>query len=217
MLLITFNERLVLKNLLSLAFITLFSVVFCLQSTHASTVTDKVLSTPELIETLQAGGHIIYMRHSITDRNQNDSDRQNLEDCSTQRNLSTEGIEQATQIGLKIQSIGIPIGKVLSSPYCRCKDTAKLVFGHYEIEPDLVFSMSKNKVETEALAKKLYNMMLNTENDSDNAVFVGHTSNLRDGLSIWPKPEGVVVIFKKINNEIEYKGMIKPTDWPDEY
>jgi len=56
--------------------------------------------------------------------------------------------------------------------------------------------------------------MMNSDAGSKNVAFVGHTSNLRDGLGIWPKPEGAMVIFHKRENKIIYKGMIKPDEWP---
>ncbi|MDP7537466.1 MAG: hypothetical protein QF470_06555 [Methylococcales bacterium] len=53
-------------------------------------------------------------------------------------------------------------------------------------------------------------MMLKTTLTSDNIVFVGHSLNLRDGFGVWPKPEGVWVIFKKTEQGINYLGMIMP-------
>ncbi len=193
----------------------LLSLVLCLNSAHADSEseTTAVLTTAQLIEALQSGGHIIYMRHSITDHEQRDSNRNNINDCGNQRNLSAEGIKLAKLIGDKFQSLAIPVGTVVSSPYCRCKDTAELVFGHVEINNDLRFSMSKDQHEMEMLAKKLHQMMLSSDSKKGNTVFVGHSSNLRDGLGIWPKPEGVVVIFKKVDNVIKFKGMIKPDEW----
>ncbi len=57
--------------------------------------------------------------------------------------------------------------------------------------------------------------MLSSDDQNSNIVFVGHTANLKDGLGIWPKPEGVAVIFKKVNNKINYLGMITPEQWAD--
>lgn len=180
----------------------------------AETVTFEVLPTPDLIKALQSGGHIIYMRHGPTDHSQNDKERGNLEDCSSQRNLSVQGREMVKQIGSIISALDIPLGDVRSSPYCRCKDTARLAFRQFRIEPDLEFSISKDKKESAHLGDRLRTMMMDSEIGPNNVVFVGHTSNLRDGLGIWPKPEGVVVVFQKRRNQIIYKGMIVPDAWP---
>ena len=56
--------------------------------------------------------------------------------------------------------------------------------------------------------------MLATADTKANTVFVGHTANLRDGLGVWPKPEGVFVIFKKVDGNIIFLGMITPGQWP---
>ena len=181
---------------------------------HAETVTQSLLSTAELFKALQSGGHIIYMRHGPTLHTQKDTDRISLDDCSKQRNLSTQGQELAKKIGQSIRTLKIPLGEVLSSPYCRCKETAQLTFGHFEIEPKLAFSISKNKEESVQLGKYLYTMMINSQVGSKNVVFVGHTSNLKDGLGVWPKPEGVIVVFKKQNDQLLYRGMITPDKWP---
>jgi len=176
---------------------------------------DTLLAAPELIKALQSGGHIIYMRHSSTDHTQKDLDRQKLDDCSQQRNLSEAGRNQAKKIGRAIRKLEIPVEEVISSPYCRCKDTARLVFEQFKIDPLLGFSISKNKEESILLGKHLYNVMLNSTIGNKNTVFVGHTSNLKDGLGIWPKPEGVVVVFQKHDTTLLYKGMILPDEWPE--
>ena len=197
--------------LLRLIVLTFFWNAFSL----AESLPSDILSAPELIKALQSGGHIIYMRHSATDHTQKDMDRHNLDDCSQQRNLSSTGRNQAKKIGLAIRKLGIPVGEILSSPYCRCKDTAQLVFGRFKIDPQLGFSISKNKDESKQLGKHLYSAMLNSTTGQKNTVFVGHTSNLKDGLGTWPKPEGVFVVFQKHGSRLVYKGMIKPDEWPE--
>ena len=190
--------------------------VFCWFSlATAQPVSSVNLSTPDLIKALQSGGHIIYMRHGISDLSQKDKNDRDLNDCSNQRNLSAAGREQVKRIGRAIKALEIPLGKVLSSPYCRCKDTAASVFGDFQIENDLAFSMPTDKEESKKLGKHLYDMMMESEASANNAVFVGHSSNLRDGLGIWPKPEGVIVVFQKKENAIIFKGMINPDEWPE--
>ena len=55
-----------------------------------------------------------------------------LEDCSTQRNLDERGRGQARQIGEAFRQNGIAVGEILSSPRCRCLDTARLAFGRVQ-------------------------------------------------------------------------------------
>lgn len=172
------------------------------------------LSIAELIKGLQSGGYILYMRHGMTNHEQKDN-TQDFTDCTQQRNLSNSGREQIKNMGEIIRALKIPIGEVLSSPYCRAKDTANIAFGKFIIEPKLQFSISKNMQESQLLGEQLKAMMHQASTEKVNAVFVGHTSNLRDGLGIWPKPEGVIVIFQKQQGKLHFRGMIKPNDWPN--
>ena len=103
----------------------------------------------------------------------------------------------------------------MSSPYCRAKETANIVFGKFTIEPKLQFSISKNRQESQSLGEQLKQMMHQASTEKYNAVFVGHTSNLRDGLGVWPKPEGVIAVFQKQQDKLYLRGLIKPNDWPN--
>lgn len=178
----------------------------------------RLHSPAELISALQSGGHIIYMRHGITERKTKNRNKKliDLNRCETQRNLTDEGRQQARQIGEAIKMLNIPIAQVTSSPYCRTKDTAQGTFGRFDIDNQLAFSMAMLENESAILGKYLRDAMLATSqtDQTKNTVFVGHTANLKDGLGVWPKPEGVVVVFKVEGENILYKGMIKPSDWP---
>jgi len=87
------------------------------------------------LSALRAGGYILYFRHTATDFGQNDEKMTGYEDCATQRNLTDGGRADARAIGAAIRSLGIPIGDVLASPYCRTRETAELIFGRYTVAP----------------------------------------------------------------------------------
>lgn len=186
----------------------------CAPPLLAEPVFSEIMPTPELISALQSGGYVIYMRHGETAYDRNDINRHNLEDCNGQRNLSAKGREDAQRIGRVIKALKIPIGDVSSSPYCRCKDTARLVFGNFHVEDDLHISINKDEEESEYLGDRLYAMMLDADTQSTNVVFIGHAYNLKDGLGVWPKPEGVFTVFQKEEGDLIYRGMIKPDEWP---
>lgn len=78
---------------------------------------------------LAGGGQVLFVRHAETTPGVGDPAGFKLEDCATQRNLSTEGRAQSQRLGAEFKRRGIPLGEVLSSPWCRCHDTAKLAFG----------------------------------------------------------------------------------------
>ena len=90
-------------------------------------------SNLSIFKKIQGGGYILYSRHGETiDELESNPD---LNNCATQRNLSEHGKEQAKQIGNIFRQQKIPIQyPILTSPYCRTKDTGKIAFGEENIE-----------------------------------------------------------------------------------
>ena len=80
---------------------------------------------------LRASGAVVVVRHSYAP-GAFDPPGARLDDCSTQRNLDDNGRAQARRIGEAFRREGIAVGAVLSSPRCRCLDTARLAFGKVE-------------------------------------------------------------------------------------
>jgi len=76
---------------------------------------------------LRAGGHLALMRHADAPGGAGDPPGFRVDDCATQRNLSEKGRADAVKIGVRLKQEGIAFGKILSSPWCRCKDTATLL------------------------------------------------------------------------------------------
>jgi phosphohistidine phosphatase SixA len=95
----------------------------------------ETLAGKALLAALRQGGLIIYFRHTSTDFGQNDEQMTGYEDCSHQRNLTDKGRAEARAIGAAIQRLGIPIGEVLASPFCRTRETAQLIFGRATVSP----------------------------------------------------------------------------------
>ncbi len=91
----------------------------------------NVFSDENVILELQKGNNIIFIRHALAPGN-GDPDNFNLNDCTTQRNLDKRGIEQSKKIGEFFKKNNIPIDIVLSSEWCRCKDTAKYAFEYFK-------------------------------------------------------------------------------------
>jgi phosphohistidine phosphatase SixA len=91
---------------------------------------NPVYSNEKVINSLKEGGKLIFIRHAYAPGN-GDPINFDLEDCASQRNLNKEGINQSKKIGLFFSKHKIQIDKVLSSEWCRCKDTAKYAFINY--------------------------------------------------------------------------------------
>jgi broad specificity phosphatase PhoE len=86
-------------------------------------------ATLTLGDQLRRGGVVLAIRHAATDFSKPDQDPVNLKDCRTQRNLSAAGRRHARRIGQGARRLELRIGAVLSSPFCRTRETARLAFG----------------------------------------------------------------------------------------
>jgi phosphohistidine phosphatase SixA len=85
------------------------------------------LSNKQLIDALRSGGHILLLRHAQTDPGIGDPVGFKLADCATQRNLSAGGRAQAQRMSASLRAQGVSFAKTLTSQWCRCRDTAKLI------------------------------------------------------------------------------------------
>jgi hypothetical protein len=80
----------------------------------------------ELADKLKLPNYALLMRHALAPGT-GDPAGYSLADCSTQRNLDAQGEQQAMLSGKWLQTQGIQKAMVLTSPWCRCKDTANLL------------------------------------------------------------------------------------------
>jgi broad specificity phosphatase PhoE len=82
-------------------------------------------------QALRTPGTVVLLRHTTAPGAFDPPDAR-LDDCATQRNLDANGRAQARRIGEAFRQRGITVDMVLSSPRCRCLDTARLAFGKAE-------------------------------------------------------------------------------------
>jgi broad specificity phosphatase PhoE len=74
-------------------------------------------------------GNVLFLRHAFApgmDANGR-PDKFKIDDCTTQRNLDSIGVDQATLIGKRFVTNGIKFGIIYSSQWCRCFETAQLL------------------------------------------------------------------------------------------
>ena len=88
-------------------------------------------SNEKIINSLKDGKKIVFIRHAIAPGN-GDPYNFDITDCSTQRNLNDKGRAQSKIIGEFFKSNKILFDKVLTSEWCRCKDTGIIAFGDIE-------------------------------------------------------------------------------------
>ena len=151
-----------------------------------------------LINQLEDGGKLIFIRHAYAPGN-GDPNNFNLNDCSTQRNLSNIGRKQAQYIGKFFRENKIKIDKVLSSEWCRCKETAKIAFKNFSTNSFLnsfyssKFAKNKNK-QIDAL-----NDYINKFKSNKNLVFITHYVLISEVLNYAPSSGEIVVSDKNFN------------------
>ncbi len=90
-----------------------------------------------VVQAVRAGRCAVLIRHALTEPGIGDPPGFSLAVCSSQRQLSESGRQQALAIGRWFVRQGLQPGRVLSSAWCRCKDSADLAFGSHQIWPAL--------------------------------------------------------------------------------
>lgn len=142
---------------------------------------------------LRAGGHVALMRHADAPGGFGDPPGFRVDDCATQRNLSAKGRADAAKIGARLKSEGIAIEKIVSSPWCRCKDTATLLnLGPVETEATFgnVVVLRDQRESLAAGARAL----IAKWTGRGNLLVVTHGANIRALTGISPASGEIVVV-----------------------
>jgi phosphohistidine phosphatase SixA len=144
----------------------------------------------------QEGNKIILIRHSLAPGG-GDPTGFKIDDCKTQRNLNKKGINQSKKIGKLFKKNKVPINQVLSSQWCRCKDTAKYAFGKYNEFKALnsTFQSPFDKNEGKQL-KELYNYVKKWNGNGKNLVLITHYSIITAVTNAVPSSGEIVVADK---------------------
>ena len=166
---------------------------------------------PSIVATLREGGLVLYMRHTSTDFSQNDAAMRSYDDCSSQRNLTDKGRDEARAIGEHVRRLKIPIGEVLASPFCRTMETARLAFGKAQISPDVRGGPSRpeDPVRYAALKKLLSGRVPKGEN-----LVISSHANPFYALAGPPYlAEGEIAVVKPLGDSFTIVGRIRVQDW----
>ena len=142
------------------------------------------------------GNKIILIRHSLAPGG-GDPPGFKIDDCKTQRNLNRSGINQSKKIGKLFKKNKVPIDQVLSSQWCRCKDTAKYAFGNYkEFKPlNSTFQSPYNKNEGKQLTE-LYSFVKKWDGGGKNLVLITHYSIITAVTNAVPSSGEIVIADK---------------------
>ena len=144
----------------------------------------------------QEGNKIILIRHSLAPGG-GDPVGFKIDDCKTQRNLNKKGINQSKKIGKLFKKNKVLVDQVLSSQWCRCKDTAKYAFGEYKEFTALnsTFQSPFDKNEGKQL-KELYNYVKKWNGNGKNLVLITHYSIITAVTNAVPSSGEIVVADK---------------------
>ena len=183
-------------------FLKLFIITFI-----SLTTSIKADLNENLVDQLKDGGKLIFIRHAYAPGN-GDPNNFNLNDCSTQRNLSEDGRKQAKQIGEYFRKNKIKIEKVLSSEWCRCKETAKIAFKNFSTNNFLNSFYSTKYEKNKDKQLKAINDYIKKFKSNKNLVLVTHYVVISDALNYSPSSGEIVIsnrYFKKIGSiQIDY-------------
>ena len=148
----------------------------------------------DLWDALRDGGHVVLIRHASTVPGFGDPPGFRLDDCDTQRNLSAEGRAEAQAIGEAFRRHAVPVGEVLSSQWCRCRETARIAFGRAGVWSALN-SNYNDREQPPGEKNQEVRQRLSRSPKGGNLVLVTHNFNIRDltGISV-EQGEMVIVL-----------------------
>ncbi len=152
----------------------------------------------KLLNQLEDGGKLIFIRHAYAPGN-GDPNNFNLNDCSTQRNLNKEGREQAKYIGEFFKKNEIKIDKVLSSEWCRCKETAKIAFKNFTTNNFLNSFYSSKYAKNKNKQIKALNDYIGKFESDKNLILITHYVLISEILNYAPSSGEIVVSDKNFN------------------
>ena len=174
-------------------FLKLYLIIFI-----SLTSSVKADFNKKLLNQLENGGKLIFIRHAYAPGN-GDPNNFNLNDCSTQRNLNDEGRKQAEYIGEFFRNKKIKIDKVLSSEWCRCKETAKIAFKNFSTNSFLnSFYSSKFTKNKDKQIDNLNDYLAKFKSDK-NLILVTHYVLISEVLDYGPSSGEIVVSDKNFN------------------
>ena len=151
-----------------------------------------------LINEINEGEKLIFIRHAYAPGN-GDPTNFNLNDCSTQRNLSDEGRKQAKLIGEFFIKNEVEIGNILSSEWCRCKETAKIAFKNFSTNNFLnSFYSSKFAKNKDKQIKALDDFVKNFKKN-ENLILVTHYVLISEVLNYNASSGEIVVSDRNFN------------------
>ena len=155
---------------------------------------------------LQRGGQVVLVRHAVTDPGVGDPPGFKLDDCATQRNLSAAGKAEAERLGAAIKARGVAVARVLTSPWCRCVDTARIAFGGADVDATLgnLFTHPQNRERQVADFRRL----VAAAPDKGNLFLVTHGATTLAFTGVSPGTAEMVIVTPQRDGQFQVAGRI---------
>ena len=179
----------------------------------ATTAQSQTLTGPALVKALQAGGHVIVMRHGSSPSQI--PEKPNPDNVPPERQLDDKGRATATAMGESLRRLKIPIGEVLTSPTYRARETARTIgLPNPRPVPELgegTGTMQAVSLEqTGWLQRRVRVFPSNT-----NTVLITHVPNVTAAFPEIPAvDQGEALVFGPDGRNIRLVGRIKIEEWP---
>ena len=172
------------------------NIISLLAYLFISLFTSQLNASNQAWNLAQEGNKILLIRHSLAPGG-GDPPGFKINDCKTQRNLNRTGINQSKKIGKLFKKNKVPVDQVLSSQWCRCKDTAKYAFGNFKEFAALnsTFQSPYNKNEGKQL-KELYKFIKKWDGKGKNLVLITHYSIITAVTNAVPSSGEIVIADK---------------------
>jgi phosphohistidine phosphatase SixA len=158
---------------------------------------------------LREGGQVLFIRHATTTPGVGDPQGFRLDDCGTQRNLSDEGRAEAKRLGDLLRARNVPIGEVLSSPWCRCHETARLALGREASTWVALGNLFGRRENADAQVRQM-RTRIGAWRGKGNLVLISHGSTALPLTGISPQQAEIIVLSPRGGSEFRVAGRIPP-------
>ena len=189
-----------MRSCLALAFLVLATLV--------GAGPTRAAADEALWELMRGVGQVVFMRHAVTTPGVGDPAGFRLDDCATQRNLTDAGRDDARRVGAAFRTRGIPVGRVLSSPWCLCLETAQLAFGRSETWTPLSNLFDNRAREAEQMRE--LREIAGRRPSGGNVVLITHGSVVQPLTGIQPAPAELVVLTPDGSGRFRVTGRLTP-------
>jgi broad specificity phosphatase PhoE len=157
---------------------------------------------------LKGGGQVVLIRHALTTPGYGDPEGMKLDDCGTQRNLSDQGRADARTLGQAFRARGVPVAQVLSSPWCRCVETARLAFGQ---APDVLPALGNLFGRPERAGPQIGELkpLVGRRPVNGNLLLVSHGSTIAALTGVSPNTSEMVVLTPQEGGRFSVAGRLR--------